>query len=40
MLVLAAKMLVSERMYFFSPEFEPFVKMLHVALKTFLPCEV
>jgi hypothetical protein len=40
MLVLPAKMLVSERMCFFSPEFELFVKMLHVALKTFLLCEV
>jgi hypothetical protein len=40
MLVLPAKMLASERMYFFSPEFELFVKTLHVVLKTFLLCEV
>jgi hypothetical protein len=38
--VLPAKMLVSKRMHFFSPEYELFVGMLHVGLKTFLLCEV
>ena len=38
--VLPAKMLVSGRMNLFSPEYELFVKMLHVGLKTFLLCEV
>lgn len=38
--VLPARMLLSEKMHFFSPEYELFVKMLHVGLKTFLLCEV
>jgi hypothetical protein len=37
--VLPSKMLVSERMYFFSPEYELFAKMLNGGLKTFLLCE-
>ena len=40
MTVRPAKMLVSERIHSFSPEYELFVKMLRVGLKTFLLCEV
>ena len=38
--VLPAKMLVSERMNFFSPEYELFAKMLDGDLKIFLLFEV